>query len=415
MKNIIVLSIIISCIFFVGFGCESNTTNIQNNENLKEDIRIYIASDIEEHRIETLKTPVISKLKNHLNKSFPEYNFIYITESQSWDPLENLISGNKENLDSILRSTESNPPDIIIDYAYSIPHYIDRDLIGLDMLEMADLHNINLGKFEAAFIEQLRDPEHGQVYAFPFTRSLYALLYIKDKDENSYAPPQHPTWDDVLTQNVNLEVGRLNLLHQLSVNYRQLSKYEEAKRDIWEKILPIYERSDNVVYPIFRKSYFPPREPLALYNTFFGDIYSHEEEWDMVAYPTFHGEHDYGPDTVIEIITISKHTEKFVESMEVVKSLLSEEFQTELSRNGLGSPLKNKEIQKKFGEDVLFYQGKNVDALFQNKVSSQAIYSTDEVLLELEIYPYIQDINEGKDMEKVLNEMLIHIKKYFEK
>lgn len=107
--------------------------------------------------------------------------------------------------------------------------------------------------------------------------------------------------------------------------------------------------------------------------------------FDFVSMPTFKdlpgvGEQSYP--TYISIPNISKNKDA---AMKVVKFLTSDEFQTEISKKGNMTSLKNPAIQKLMGTDSDF-KSLNYAAFFHNKFAP--IANDDRVLASNRQSPY---------------------------
>jgi multiple sugar transport system substrate-binding protein len=88
--------------------------------------------------------------------------------------------------------------------------------------------------------------------------------------------------------------------------------------------------------------------------------------WDMVSLPTFKEQPGVGSQSYPFYFGITKLSKNPDASMEVLKYMVSDEFQMELSKKGIMPVVKNEAVQKALGQDSPF-KNKNLKAVFHNK------------------------------------------------
>lgn len=97
-------------------------------------------------------------------------------------------------------------------------------------------------------------------------------------------------------------------------------------------------------------------------NAFLADL-----NWDVVAMPTFKDKPKVGAQSYPTYMFVTSMSEKKDAAMEVVKLFISDEYQTEFSKNGGITSLKNEEIKKVFGQNTPD-KSKNIkNAVFYNQ------------------------------------------------
>lgn len=387
------------------------------NDHLEEEdvyIRIYFGSDMNVNGVDGRQYSIIPSIKKYVEHRFPDLQFIYIQEGQDY---KNDLEYGKPVVDEILKG-EINYPDIYIDYAHYTPFFLEKELIGVDLNYYADLYNLDLSRFDPAFLDQMMLYGEGTLYALPLARSLHAMMYDKEYFETKGIQlSNRPTWSDVLLWEDDVKydviIDHLMIHFQLDTNFKKLIE-EEYFEEYVSYIMPFvsnygfpYSRLHSKEGSIFRT------ENIAFPSTRHGNIFTFSDDWDLVAYPTFEGSH-YGPDYVIDMVAISPHTENMDIVMEIVNALVSDEYQLELSRIGIGSPLSNPVIHQSFGEEIEAFKGKNVAAFFQNKPSSHAIYNTEEIKASRIVLDHLFQIYQESDRERQLKEMIRQIQDLFE-
>src|SRR5690606_2238243 len=91
-----------------------------------------------------------------------------------------------------------------------------------------------------------------------------------------------------------------------------------------------------------------------------------EVNWDMVSWPTLDSNKGVGSQSYPSYFGITSVAKEKEAAMEVLKFMVSDEFQTQMARNGIMPVLKNEAIQKELGKDS-FYKDRNWQAVFYNK------------------------------------------------
>lgn len=90
-------------------------------------------------------------------------------------------------------------------------------------------------------------------------------------------------------------------------------------------------------------------------------------DWDVVTYPTNPSAPGIAQRTVSLVMTIPNQSKHKEEAFQVISTVLSDEVQTELSRNAMMSVLDNRAIQDQFGQAITAYQSKNLAVLTRAK------------------------------------------------
>jgi multiple sugar transport system substrate-binding protein len=93
-------------------------------------------------------------------------------------------------------------------------------------------------------------------------------------------------------------------------------------------------------------------------------------------------------------------------AFEVLKFLVSEEIQTENSRKGIGTVLNDERIMRVMGADVEAAQGKNVQALFRNKLPPIPTISKYEGVAFIVASSFVPDLAmDEESVDEVLKKM----------
>jgi len=271
-----------------------------------------------------------------------------------------------------------------------------------DMTELIKKHDVDLSRIEPGLVEAIKQRSDGGMYGIPYENSTMAIYYNKDifdKFGVEY-PKDGMTWDEFyeLARKVTGSIDGQDYIgfspsqnHMVLMNPFSLplidpatgrSTYGDAK---WKTILEteLLRFAKDPVYKSAMEKYRKGKLPDT--NTFLKDrvvamypggpltpiVLASEMaafNWDLVAAPTYEDRQGTGFQSYPNYISITNMSEHKDEAMEVIKFLISDEYQTKLSRSGNMTVLRNEQIQKQMGEDGAF-KGKNYSAYFYNKLA----------------------------------------------
>jgi multiple sugar transport system substrate-binding protein len=89
----------------------------------------------------------------------------------------------------------------------------------------------------------------------------------------------------------------------------------------------------------------------------------------------------------------------------VIQYLLSEEPQLVLVRNGLLSALKDENMNKRFGENMALFEGKNVQAIFKSQPAPKYPMHKYDSIVQGEFTKAFKDVEQGtKDINTALRD-----------
>jgi len=127
---------------------------------------------------------------------------------------------------------------------------------------------------------------------------------------------------------------------------------------------------------------------------------------DLVSYPVLPESPGVGPGTRTENLMITSSAQNKSKAFEVLKFLVSEEVQTENSRKGIGTVLNDERIMRVMGADVEAAKGKNVQALFRNKLPPIPAISKYEGAAFIAAFPFVPDLAmDEESVDDVLKKM----------
>ncbi|WP_028548570.1 ABC transporter substrate-binding protein [Paenibacillus sp. UNC451MF] len=317
-----------------------------------------------------------------IRKKFPDYTIKYIRRYMGSSELQHLIAS-------------STKIDIYFDSIGNYESQMFDNGLQVDMTDLIRKHNLDLTRFEPSIIEAMKQISDGKMYGLPVFNNSTNLYYNKsifDKFGIPY-PKDGMTWDDLLelSKKMNrMDEGKqyygfssspnhILRMNQLSIPNVDLTtdtptiNKDERWKQFFEAVFikpaedPGYK--DNKKLPPI--SYFIKDQTLAMY-TFLSSmplILPNEMkalDWDMVSLPTFKSMPGIGSQAYPSYFGITKFTENRDAAMEVLKYLTSEQFQMELSRQGIMTVLNNPSIKSSLGQDSPF-KGKNYKAVYYNQ------------------------------------------------
>ncbi|GAA3413722.1 ABC transporter substrate-binding protein [Paenibacillus hodogayensis] len=259
-----------------------------------------------------------------------------------------------------------------------------------DIEPLIKKHGLDLGRFENGSMDTIKLVSGGSYIAgIPYNSNFSALYYNKDifdKFGTAY-PKDGMTWNDAieLAKKVTRSEGGIQYsgLHadgifrpatQLSLQYIDpATKKAVVNNDGWKKVLEMY-----------RDVFTIPGNEFVLgakaWESFTKDrtraMYAHSNRipllqqipdlnWDMVGYPTFKDAPGKGQLYDMHVAVVTAQSKNKDAAFQVIQVLTSDEVQTELSKNGTKSILKDPNIRKVFGEQLPFAKSKNIQAAFQ--------------------------------------------------
>ncbi|MBD2862858.1 ABC transporter substrate-binding protein [Paenibacillus oceani] len=322
---------------------------------------------------------------NSIRKKFPNYTIKYIQSTKGSTMPELLTAGTK--FDIFFIST-GNYESMMFDNGLEI-----------DMDELVKKHKVDLTKIEPTVIQGIRDSSGGKLTGIPVHTNNMVLYYNKtlfDKFGVSY-PKDGMTWDEILELSKKLtrseggtqyygfttSANHLLRMNQFSVPNVDLKTQtptinkDEKWKLFFQKVFldPYmdagYKEQLDKTNKLPDINYFLKDQNVAMYAYLSSLVYVLPDDlqklnWDMVSLPTFKEQPGVGSQSYPFYFGITKLSKNPDASMEVLKYMVSDEFQMELSKKGIMPVVKNEAVQKALGQDSPF-KNKNLKAVFHNK------------------------------------------------
>ncbi|TMV45020.1 extracellular solute-binding protein [Paenibacillus mesophilus] len=313
-------------------------------------------------------------------KKYPHITINRIVLDDKANSFENLLASN-------------SLPDIIFHTSLLLPD-LKRLKADQDLTESIKKTNIDLNKFNPTALEAVKiTSENSYLMGVPYTMHFNALYYNKDifdKFGASY-PKDGMTWQELT------ELAKKVTRQEDGVQYRGFepdSVYRAGSQlglplvdpktfkslgntDQWKKVTEmvrdIYEIPGNSTIQTFSSGVnaFVKDRKLAMLAGLnwlpnLAEVKDQFPNWDMASYPTWKDQPGVGTQIDLHVMVVpntSKHKEA---AAQVIETVVSEEVQLDMARNGRVSILKDKKYQDEFGKNLEFLKGKNVPAVFKS-------------------------------------------------
>ncbi|MFE5323326.1 ABC transporter substrate-binding protein [Paenibacillus sp. NPDC056579] len=322
---------------------------------------------------------------SYIKKKFPHVTIKYINPREgAGTKLEDLITAGV-NIDLYYESIGT--------FFSTLP----RNKATFDLTEMVKKKNLDLNRFDPTLIDALKQNGNGQLWGLPVTTNTMSLYYNKDIF-NKFGIPylkDGMSWEELYevagklnrTDGGKKYVGMaISPSHSMRMNNYSLP-FVDAKtgkatfdNEIWKQLLqPILQPAADSLYQskmadlnskLPYSSEWLKTQDLAILGVFSDWQVVNPEpvpfDWDLAAYPQYKDNPGVGSQqypVYWAIPSFSKHKEQ---AFDVLAYLVSDEYQTELSKRGGMTVLTNPEVRKAFGENSP-HKNKNLAAAYYNK------------------------------------------------
>lgn len=335
---------------------------------------------------------------NHLASAYPDAMFAFFKIMRlHWS----VLNGDATPNNIFLVAEEDVQADLIMIENMLAPYLFKSGYLEpLDGFLAASLDVID--EVDARLMDYAREQGDGQLYGIPFGKNVYALFYNKqifDELQMPY-PVDGMTWDEVFglawTMAEHPDLGKRAALrvpdgHLLYSQFH--SRFHDPETGELDADSPLWARQEEVYAELRR---LVERNPLEVT----GNIYGHfadgkiamiagrflgeapvsfnrghhltyqmsppPGDWDLVSFPVFADDPETGPAPSRYYLGIPKNSQRKSEAFQLILHLLSEEVQSENSRHGLASVLRNPAIHEAFGSQNPLIHNKNTQAFFHH-------------------------------------------------
>ena len=315
-------------------------------------------------------------------------------------------------------------PDIVLESSGNIISKIKEFDFAYDIADLMKKHNFDLSRMDEAAVAQVRNANpDGQLWGLPFTLSNIVMFYNKDLFDKFGVPypKDGMTWDEIyevakkMTRSVDgVSYKGLSMHPGVMMNYNQLSltplDLKENKAAIntekWKTLIENYKRFYDIPGNEYTSIDDFPKGQMAIgihvaekvtswYNA------NKDLKFDLASPPSYNDLPNTGmlPNTYSLFVTKSSKYKD--QAFQIVQYLLSDEVQSELSKQGIVTPLKSKAIHELYGQSLPQLKGKNTGAVYYSKnaqppaprASGLVYYSVNTSKIFDNIYKNSMDVN----------------------
>lgn len=307
--------------------------------------------------------------------------------------IERINTADKDSKLNVLVATGSIP-DLVIDWPYNLT---DLTKLGLDynMDALIKTHGIDLNRISPEYLESIKLLNGFDYYTgLPMFNNTFALFYNKDIFDRFGVPypKDGMTWDEVrdvaakLTRNDG-GVQYFGLFpdnvyrgaYQLSLPFVDLKdKKPVFQTDEWKNLFQfwysLYNYTGAPIMPKELDTYkgFKTGQ-IAMYASHSGLVpdmlLSKDLNWDVVTYPTNKLAPGVGQRVDAPMMSVTNTSKVKDAAMQIISVILSDEVQTEMTRDLKSSVLKDPKINAQFGQATPELSSKNVVAFTKLKAA----------------------------------------------
>ncbi|MDF2713361.1 MAG: extracellular solute-binding protein family 1 [Paenibacillus sp.] len=328
---------------------------------------------------------------NSIRKKFPQHTFTYI-QSKAGANYPDLVSTGQQ-IDIVWESIARFPSGPMM---YNMQ---------FDMTDLIKLHKVDMSKFEPTMIDLMKEMSGGKMYALPVLNNTVVLYYNKDIfDKFGVAYPKDGmTWDETIelsrkltrvdgnVEYVGMGFGHFFATNALSLGFVDPKTSKPTIMD--EKWKTLYQTYTRIAEPQVYKDKVRKLKKIPDVTSFVKDrdvamlsalANTHMTQdmktmnWDVVKVPTFKEAPQNGPQSYPTYFGVSGISKFKDQSMEVIKYLVSEEFQLEVSKTGTLPVIKTPGVKEAYAKDTAF-ASKNIKVAFYDRfapMSPKTIYDT---------------------------------------
>jgi multiple sugar transport system substrate-binding protein len=347
-----------------------------------------------------------------IRKKFPNYSIKYIQKGSGTTLPEMMTAG--------------TPFDIYFD---SIGNFVDglNTNLQMDMTDLIKKHKIDLNRFEPSLIEAIRQISGGKIYGLPVFTNNMITYYNKDIFDRFGVPypKDGMTWDDALELSRKLDrsdggktyyglsvstshIMRLNSFSAPFVdpNTGKAAIGQEAWKKLFQTVFlgPAQDQGYKAKVEALKgklpyKNEFVKDRELGMLVYLSNYFTTNEKDlasmnWDMVSMPTFKERPGVGSQSYPTFFTVTSMSKNKDAAMEVLKYLVSDEYQTDAAKKGVIPVLKDDGIRKVLGQDTPF-KDKHFQAIFYLQFAPIAPKTIYDVAVEKAYSGQIGDLSRG--------------------
>ncbi|MBE1446849.1 extracellular solute-binding protein [Paenibacillus sp. OAS669] len=383
MKKALKSGISVAVCAFVAAGCSGGVKD-SGKENVKADT-VDLNAPIEITMTSSAGTASDSfnaSVTSYLQKKFPNWKFNYIQKGPG-SSIQELV-------------TAGTSVDLIFEAQTGVIDGLIAPGLQTDISDLVKKNNIDLSRFEPVSIDAMKSLANGGLYGLPISMMGIVTFYNKDIFDKFGIPypKDGMTWDETIDLGRKLtrmedgvsyiglaaSTGHVLKLNPFSIPYVDADSSKSTYgNDKWKIVMdtifkgestdPLfieYMKGNNNKVPA--KDEFLKKKNLAMY-VYFSDLVADglapSVNFDMVSAPTFKELPGVGFQPYPTYVNLSSASKNKEAAMEVIKYLVSDEYQAARAKLGYITPLKDDAIRKSMGSE--YPKKLNWNAVFYNK------------------------------------------------
>ncbi|TMV51367.1 carbohydrate ABC transporter substrate-binding protein [Paenibacillus mesophilus] len=336
---------------------------------------------------------------NSLRKKFPNWTIKYIQRAGTGTNLDELLA-NGTKFDIFFQSIGNFE-------AQAFPAGIQYD-----MTELIKSQKVDLSRLDQSVVDAVKQASGGKLYGLPIFTSNLVTYYNKTLFDKFGVPyiKDGITWTEMVETSkrlTRLESGMQYFgfthspAHTMRMNPLSIPNVDLAsetptinKDDRWKKYfqtyylepmrVPGYLDGMKKINKIPDINMFVKDQNVGMYGYLSSLIYVWEQElkslnWDIVSFPTV--DKGIGSQSYPSYFGMTNMVRNKEATMEVLKYMISDEFQSEMARKGIMPVLSSDAVKKELGKDSP-YKDRNWNAVFYNKfapIPAKAPYDAEMV------------------------------------
>ncbi|XEC95810.1 ABC transporter substrate-binding protein [Paenibacillus tarimensis] len=398
MKRQSVISLLLAvCLIFTVTACASGNNGASDTPNKEPDNSSADKLDASALTDEPLTLYVYSnsgdsveswdeRFGNVLKQQFPNWTIEYIPKTKEVGLKELITAGQRI--------------DIFWESIGGFATYLLGSDLQYDMSDLISKHEINMNRFEPTVVDAIEQISGGdKLYGVPVFNNTMVMYYNKDLFDKFGVdyPKDGMTWSeaaelsklltrtdgDKIYAGLSTSETHMLLMNQLSIPFVD-PETNQATLDQDEQWKKFYETvfvkpADASGYREYMQAHgnklpyrkeFLEAQDLAMFGWLSSITFVFPEEyskmnWDMVSMPVFEDAPRIGAQAYPTYFSVTSMAENKDAAMQVIKHLVSDEVQAELSKKGIMPVVNDDSIKKMYGEESMF-KGKNYGAAFYN-------------------------------------------------
>jgi multiple sugar transport system substrate-binding protein len=363
------------------------------------------------------------------DEEFARYFSEPVKKKYPWITVEKVIYASKGAQLADLVAAGTVPDIVVTNNVNGMPEFLDLNLTT-PLNELIQKQKLDLNRFEPQALDAVKAAAQSKdLVALPYSRNFQALYYNKDifdKFGVNY-PKDGMTWEQAtalakqLTRNENGTKYRgfepnvpERLASQLSTSFIDPASNKAALdspqwKQVMDQLIKIYSipgneqvLSNKGASELIYKS--KTLAMLAEINILSELAPIQDLNWDMAAYPVWPERPGTSPSIDAHLMVLSNTSQAKEDAFRVMSAVLSDEVQTDMSKQGRYSILKDAKIKEAFGKELTWMAGKNMKAVNLTPANpyAQTIYDKEGINAARNAVKAV--IEKGKDANTALRE-----------